>query len=101
VISGADEDGNGVFNERGGRPRNSGNSPAQHALSLSGSRRVQLPRIFGRPRNHPHLTLGVNVDNLLNTRQPGAFGSVAGSSTFGRALGGTHGRSARVWMSLD
>ena len=48
VTSGADPAGLGLFNARGGRPRNSGNGPGYHAMSLYASRRIALPVTGGR-----------------------------------------------------
>jgi hypothetical protein len=82
---------NGLYNDRGGRPRNSGNGPPYNALSLYASRRVPL-------RGRRSATVGVNADNLLGNRNYLSLGSVVGSATFGQPLAAMQGRSFRLWL---
>ena len=98
--SGYDDDRNGLFTERDGRPRNSGRLPEQQVVSLHASRRFAVSGLPGRPRVRMFLTTGVQVENLLNTRNVTALGAVAGSSIFGRPLAALGGRSVRSWFNL-
>jgi hypothetical protein len=100
VTAGIDADRNGLFVERGGRPRNSGSIPAQHLLSVHASRRIPLSSITGL-ENGPRLNVGVHLDNLLDNRNYTVLGSVVGSPTFGRPLMAASSRSARVSFSID
>jgi hypothetical protein len=101
ITAGVDADLNGIFNERSGRPRNSGNSPSQNVLSLHASRRIEFPSVRGWFRNRVRMNVGVHLDNLTGAHNYTSLGSVAGSPTFGTPLGATPGRSARVSLSLD
>jgi hypothetical protein len=99
VTAGRDLDGNGLFTERGGLPRNSGRAPAQEVLALHASRRVMLtavPWFSGRL----HADVGVHVDNLLDRRNSTSLGSVVGSQTFGQPLSAMPGRSIRFTMTI-
>ena len=101
ITTGIDAEGLGLFTDRGGRSRNLGNGPSQQAVSLYASRRWALPRIAGRPKTGRQLDLGVQVDNLLGGANVGSVGSVAGSPTFGRLLGPSAGRAARLFVSVN
>jgi len=100
VTSGTDN-GNGLFNDRGGRARNSGNEPTYNSLDLSGYRRIALPSISGKSEKRIYVDLGVQVNNLLGNNNYTGLDSVLGSPLFGRPLGAGPGRSARLWLSLD
>jgi len=101
IVSGYDDDRNGLFTERDGRPRNSGRLPEQQVVSLHASRRFAVSGLLGRPKVRMFLTTGVQVENLLNTRNVTALGAVAGSSIFGRPLAALGGRSVRFWFNLS
>jgi hypothetical protein len=96
VTTGIDSARNGLYNDRGGRPRNSGNGPRYHSVNLYASRRMKLDR-----RDRMHLNLGVQIDNLLNARNYMSVGSVVGARTFGMPLAAFPGRSVRVRFSID
>ena len=100
ITTGADDDGNGLSIERGGRPRNSGRAPDQHLVSLHASRRFTVPVSMGRARERASFTTGLQVDNLLDRTNVTALGSVAGAATFGRPLSALAGRSLRFWISV-
>jgi hypothetical protein len=101
ITTGLDAEGLGLFTDRGGRGRNAGNGPSQQAVSLYASRRWTLPRIAGHPKTGRHIDLGVQVDNRRGTANLGSVGSVAGSPTFGRLLGTSAGRAARLFVSVN
>ena len=98
ITTGVDPSGMGLFIDRGGLPRNSGDGPSFHALSLYAHRRLTLPPLIARG---VHVNLGVQADNILDNRNYIAIGSVQQSSSFGRPLAATAGRSVRVLLSLD
>jgi hypothetical protein len=101
ITTGGDPAGLGLFNFRGGRPRNSGNGPGYHSTSLFGSRRIALPFLGGRSGRKTYANLYLRVENLLNDRNYAAVGSVAGSGLFGVPIAALPGRSLRVNVSLD
>jgi hypothetical protein len=99
ITTGLDVDGNGLFIDRGERPRNSGRTPAFRDLALYGYRRVPLHVSL---RQHAlHANVGVQVSNLLGSRNITALGAVARSANFGQALSALPGRSLRVFLSID
>lgn len=97
VTSGTDPAGLGLYNFRGGRPRDSGNGAAFHSTSLYCSGRIALPFTGGKT----YANVGLHVENLLDDRNYLALGSVAGSPLFGVPLSGLSGRSVRVTVSFD
>ena len=98
VTTGADPAGLGLYTFRGGRPRNSGNGPGYHSVSLYGSRRIALP-LPGGQKTYANVSL--HAENLLNARNYAAVGSVAGSPLFGVPLVALPGRSLRLSVSFD
>jgi hypothetical protein len=101
ITAGVDTDLNGLFNERNGRPRNSGDSPAQHVLSMHASRRFEFPYVRGWFGSRFRMNVGVHLDNLTGAHNYTSIGSVAGSATFGTPLSATPGRSVRVSLNID
>jgi hypothetical protein len=99
ITSGLDVDRNGLFLDRGGRARNSGRGPPFRDLGLYGYRRVPLRASL---RKHAfHANIGVQVSNLLGSRNITSLGAVARSGTFGRPLAALPGRSVRLFLSVD
>jgi hypothetical protein len=98
VTTGTDPAGLGLFNVRGGRPRNGGDGPGYHSVSLYGSRRIALPLPGGR---RTYASLCLHVENLLDDRNYAVVGGVAGSPLLGVPLVALPGRSVRVSVSLD
>jgi Carboxypeptidase regulatory-like domain len=95
----ADPEGDGLFNDRAGLPRNSGNGPSYNSLSGYLSRRFAAPRAFGRAVHG--ITFGLRGDNLLGNKNYLSVGAIAGSPSFGQPLAAAPGRSVRLWFSLD
>lgn len=95
ILTGLDADGMATFNDRGGRPRNSGSLPAFWKVSLSASRTVRIPQVSWLA-----FDLGVRADNLTNRRNVTSLGRVLGSPSFGQPIDASAGRSIRVWASL-
>jgi hypothetical protein len=100
VTTAADPAGLGLFNARGGRPRNSGDGPGYHSTSLFASRRLPLPGT-GRSGRKTCANLSLHVENLLNERNVVVVGSVVGSPLFGAPLLALPGRSVRLGVSFD
>lgn len=101
VTTGTDDDRNGLFNERGGRPRNGGWLPAQQTLSFHASRRFDVPGSSRWLRDRYRLNLGVHVDNATNRRNYTSVGTVTGSATFATPLTAAASRTLRVTVSID
>lgn len=99
IVTGLDPESDGLFNDRGGRSRNSGNGPGFNSLSAYLTRRYPLPKAMARIVHG--VTLGLRGDNLLNNRDVLSLGSVAGSPTFAQPLAVAPGRSVRIWFSFD
>lgn len=101
VTTGLDSYGNGLFTDRGGRPRNSGNGPGSNFVSAYAVKRLALPRGLTGEHARKHLSVGAQLDNLLNNRNYAAVGSIAGSATFGRPILAQAGRSIKFSLNLD
>ena len=100
ITTGLDPGGLGLFTDRGGRPRNSGNGPAFNSLTMYVTKRVALPRFFFRSRERTYVNLGLQGDNLLGNKNYTSYGSIIGSPTFEQPLGASPGRSVRVWFGF-
>jgi hypothetical protein len=101
VTAPSDIDGNGLFVDRLGWPRNSGRSSDQHLMSMVGSIRGRIPTMLRRLKAPQDLTLNIQIDNVLNSRAYTALGSVTGSSLFGQPIGALSGRSLRFSLSFN
>jgi hypothetical protein len=99
ITTALDAAGNGLYVDRGGRARNSGDGPGYNLLSLYAYRRVSLPNAV--VRGHLHLNLGLQADNILDNRNYISVGSIAGSPSFGRPMAAFPGRSLRVYVNVD
>jgi hypothetical protein len=100
ITTALDTAGKGLTLDRGGRQRNSGDGPRFNSLSIYAHRRMELSSIFKTP-HVPAINLSVQVDNLLNTKNYLAVGSIIGSTTFGKPLATYPGRSVRVLWSVE
>jgi hypothetical protein len=100
ITSGLD-DGNGLFNDRGGRARNSGNGPQYNALDLSAYRDLGLPNPFSRHESKSHIHLGLQINNLLGNTNYTSVDSVATSPSFGKPIDAAPGRSVRFWLTFN
>lgn len=100
ITTAFDTRGNLLVLDRAGRARNSGDGPRFHSVSLYAHRRVEWPRVFqafpGRGIN-----VAVQADNVLNSRNYIAIGSIAGSAAFGKPLAAYPGRAVRLLFSVD
>ena len=100
ITTGRDAAGSGLFLDRGGLPRNSGDAPGFRTMSLYAHRRITWPRAWA-PLRGIGLNISVQADNILNDANYLSVGSVAGSATFGRPLAAYPGRSMRVLFSVS
>jgi hypothetical protein len=98
VSTGRDDNGDGLFIERGTAGRNSGVVPSQQTSSVHLSRTVTVGR-SSRWRG-VRVGVGAHIDNLLNARNPITVGTVIGSSTFGQPLSAMPGRTIRFTATV-
>jgi hypothetical protein len=101
VTTGTDPTGIGLYSFRGGRPRNSGDGPGYHWVSLHASRRIALPFPGGPNGQKTYASVSLHVENLLNDRNYVTVGGVAGSPLLGVPLVALPGRSLRLSVSFD
>lgn len=99
VLTGFDVEGDGLFNDRGALPRNSGDIPRYTSASLSFHRRIEVPVLPGSKKKIG-ADLGLRIDNLLDNRNYTAVGSVIGSPLFGKPLAALPGRALRLWINV-
>lgn len=98
ITTGLDPAGRGLYVDRGGRPRNSGNGPAYTSLNAFVYRRFPIPGARLGPR---HWSVGLQADNLVGAHNYGSIGSVLNSSTFGKPLLALPGRSFRLSFAIE
>ena len=101
ITTGYDAARNGLFVDRGGRARNSGDGPGYSSLDLYAYRRFALPNLRRKTAARPHLNVGLQVQNLFDRRNLLLLGSVVGAANFGKPLAAFPGRSVRVSLSID
>jgi hypothetical protein len=95
ITSGLDPEGNGLYTDRGGLPRNSGRGPNYNSLSLFVHRRFAVPQLFSESRQKTYLDCNVQVINLLGNRDYSNLGTVTGSPLYGQPLAAAPGRAFR------
>jgi len=100
IVTGIDN-GDGLFNDRGGRARNSGNAPRYNSLDLFGYRRFPLPSFSSKSDKKMYINLGAQVNNLIGNRNCTGLDAVLASPLFGRPLAAGPGRSFRLSLNLD
>jgi hypothetical protein len=99
ITTGTDSDGNGLFNERGGRARNAGNGPDFRSIDVHASRTLPIPGRFIGLTDPLKLNAGLQAENLLGSRNYATVDSIAGTRLFGAPLTGLAGRSLRIWLN--
>jgi len=100
ILTGKDVEWDGLFNDRGGLPRNSGIGPAHRSVSLYGFRHVSFTRLLNERKNGLGVNVGLQADNVLGNRNYLSVGSVLGSPLFGQPLAALPGRSVRLWFNF-
>lgn len=101
ITTGLDAANDGLYTDRGGRPRNSGNGPGYNSVALYASRRIALPKLAARQHRRVFARVGLQGENLLGNRNYVSVGSVIGSPAFGMPLAALPGRAIRFWANLD
>jgi hypothetical protein len=101
ITTGLDAAGNGLFLDRGGRMRNSGDGPDYSSLDAYAYRRVQLPNVLRKASWRMRVNIGVQAQNLLNRRNLMGIGSVAGAANFGKPIAAYSGRSIKLSLNFD
>ncbi len=100
VTTGLDPTDDGLYNDRGGAPRNNGVGPSYHDLSLYAFRRFRLPGTAKQSKHNLYANFGIQAENLLGSRNYTALNPVKGSPIFGQALSALPGRSVRLSVNL-
>jgi len=100
ITSGLDAEGNGLYTDRAGRARNSGEGPAFHSLMLYAHRRFSLSRFLSGSTRKLYLDGGFQVENLLDNKNYLTMGTIAGSPLFGQPLAALPGRAVRFSLNL-
>lgn len=101
ITTGRDVDNDGLFNDRGGLSRNSGNGPGFRSVSLYGSRLVSLSRLSRKHEKGGGVVVGLQVDDLLGGRNYLTVEGIEDSPLFGEPLSALPGRTVRVWFNLS
>jgi len=101
ITSGVDAEGNGLYTDRAGRPRNSGHAPSCNSLDLFAHRKIPVPTLFSERKRKVYLDLGIRASDLLGNKQYVSMGTVIGSPVFGRPLAGSPGRSVRFSLGFS
>ena len=65
ILTGKDVNNDGLFNDRGGLSRNSGNGPSYSTVSLYCSRHINISRIFDGKEKTLGADVGIQIENFL------------------------------------
>ncbi|MHB8216456.1 MAG: TonB-dependent receptor [Candidatus Sulfotelmatobacter sp.] len=95
ITSGLDPEGNGLYTDRAGLPRNSGRGPDYNIMELFVRRRFAVPEVFLGSRQRTFLDFNVQILNLLGNKDYSNLGTVIGSPLFQQPLAAAPGRSIR------
>jgi hypothetical protein len=101
ITSGLDPEGNGLYTDRAGLPRNSGRGPSYNSTQFFAHRRSAVPILFSGPKHKMYADLGVQVLNLFGDKDYVSMGSVIGSPLFMQPLAAAPGRSVRFSLSFS
>jgi hypothetical protein len=93
ITSGLDPEGNGLYTDRAGLPRNSGRGPYYNLAEAFAHCRFVVPKVFLGPRQKTYLDLNVQVMNLFGNKDDSVLGTVIGSPLFEQPLAAAPGRS--------
>lgn len=100
ILTGHDLNNNGLFNDRGGLPRNSGDGPSYRSVSIYAYRHFSLGKIMPPRESAFGFDAGVQADDILGNRNYLSYGTVLGSPLFGKPLAALPGRSLRLWFEF-
>jgi hypothetical protein len=101
ITTGLDHLHDGLYNDRGGMARNSGNGPPYHSLSLYVHRRTRVPWLHTESKRPLFFNVGLQAENLLSNRNYVSLDPVRSSPIFGQPLTALPGRSLRLWLNFD
>ena len=101
ITTGLDPLHDGVYNDRGGMARNSGNGPSYHSLSLYAYRRTRVPWLRAESKHPFFFNVGIQAENLLGSRNYTSVDAVRSSPIFGQPLTALPGRSLRLRLNFD
>jgi hypothetical protein len=101
ITSGVDVEGNGLYTDRAGLPRNSGHGPSFNSFDVYAHRRVPVPVLFSEGRQKMYVDLGVQAANLFQNSNYTAIGTVLNSPSFSQPLASLPGRSFRFSLRFS
>ena len=101
ITSGLDPEGDGLFTDRAGLPRNSGSGTDYNLMNMYVYRRLAIPKFLLRSSQRTYLHCNMQVLNLLNNQDASSFGTVLGSPLLGQPLAAAPGRSYQFSFSLS
>jgi hypothetical protein len=101
ITSGLDPEGNGLFTDRAGLPRNSGRGPNYNIMELFVRRRFAVPEAFLGSIQRTFLDVNVQILNLLGNKDYSNLGTVIGSPLFQQPLAAAPGRSVRFSLGFS
>lgn len=100
ITSGLDPEGNGLYTDRAGRTRNSGDGPVFRSLTLYAHHRFSFSRFSSGSTRRVSFDCGLQVENLLDNKNYLTMGTIIGSPLFGRPLAALTGRAVRFSLNL-
>lgn len=101
ITSGLDPEGNGLYTDRGGLPRNSGRGPSYNSMDAFVHRRFAVPYLFSESSQKTYLDCNVQAINLLGNRDYTNLGTVTGSPLYGQPLAAAPGRAFRFSFGVS
>jgi len=101
ITSGLDPEGNGLYTDRAGLPRNSGNGTDYNLMEMYIYRRFAVPKLFLRSSQKTYLDFNMKVLNVLGNKDYSSFGTVLGSPLLGQPLAAAPGRSYQLSFSFS
>ncbi|MHB1865593.1 MAG: hypothetical protein ACYCPS_05575 [Candidatus Saccharimonadales bacterium] len=101
ITSGLDPEGNGLYTDRAGLPRNSGSGTDYNLMDAYLYRRLAIPKFLLRFNRRTYLNCNMQVLNLLNNQDYSSFGTVLGSPLLGQPLAAAPGRSYQFSFSFS
>jgi len=101
ITSGLDPEGDGLYTDRAGLPRNSGSGTYYNSMELFSHGRIALPKLFSRPNKKMYLDLYLQGLNLLDNKNYENLGTVLGSPLLGQPLAAAPGRSFQFSINFS
>ena len=101
ITSGLDPEGDGLYTDRAGLPRNSGSGPSYNSMELFAHSRIAMPMCFSAKSQKTYLDINVQIPNLLDNKNYMSMGTILGSPLFGLPLAAVPGRSFQFSISFS